>query len=468
MPLPDHLASAIEVLDVSCPVYDEAEAYYEGNVGEVITSRRLRTLFGQGSSALDRFRVNYARTPVDVLLERTQIQGIACSDAGALKLLDAIWNANQLGLEAKDIHRMTYTYGDAYAIGWPDDTLDGGVSLYSHDPRAVRVFYSQSAPRTKEYAIHRWVEIGDVDNGFGEGLFQRVNIYWPDVVEQWISQHRVDSVHGQPVVGLPPVSNDPDLVPLPGEPEIANPTPGTLPVFHFRNARPYGRAEHADAFGPQDMINKLNVTMMVSVDYAGYPQRYVTTDSALSPSPQADAFGPPPEDSISVDAGLSSDSEMEAGPGSTWLLSGSDIKVGQFASAETLNFLNATHSLIKQMAAVTDIPAHYFDRAGQMPSGESFRRAEQPLNDKVADREALLGVTWHELFDWCLASNGTLPSDALPIWAPPSVWNDKESWETAKLELDVGIPFDQVLRERGYSEDLIEQWTANQPNQGLQ
>jgi Phage portal protein, SPP1 Gp6-like len=460
MPLPDYLAHALSALDAHAPAYDEAEAYFEGVVPEVITSRRLRQLFGQGSSP---FRINYARTPVDVLLERTQIQGIACSDAGALKLLDAIWDANQLGLEAKDIHRMTYEFGDAFLIGWPDDELEGGVSLFAHDPRAVRVFYDASQPRRKSHAVHRWVEPGDEVNGFGDGLFTRVNLYSEADVEQWVSRYRIDGTHGLPV----PIVDEPDLVPLPVDPVIANPTAPLLPVFHFRNARPFGRPEHADAFGPQDVITKLLVTMMVSVDFAGYPQRYVSTDSALSPAPAADAFGPPPDDSLSTDEGLSVDSEMEAGPGSTWLLSGSKIKVGQFPHADTSNFLNAIHSLIKQMAAVTDIPGHYFDRSGQMPSGESFRRAEQPLSSKVADREALLGVTWHELFDWCLAANNTLPSDAQPIWAPPQIWNDQDSWKTAALQLDAGVPLDQVLRERGYSEENIALWTANQPERGL-
>ena len=433
MPLPTYLTQAIDVLDNAAVGYDQAEAYYEGNVGEVITSRRLRQVFGLGSSGLDRFRINYARTPVDALLERTQIQGITCSDAGALKILDTVWKSNELGLEAKDIHRMVYEFGDAYLIGWQSDEVEGGVELYAHSPQNVRIFYDPARPRRKQYGVHRWIEQGNPDNELGEGLFTRVNIYWPDGVEQWQSRHRIDDVMGVPAATTL-VSDEPDLVPYGPAPLLESPTPGIIPIFHFRNARPFGRPEHADAYGPQDAITKLLVTMMVSVDFAGYPQRYVTTDSALAPGPQADAFGPPPDDSISLDEGLdglAGDSEMEAGPGSTWLLSGANVKVGQFATAQTDNFLAAIHSLIKQMASVTDIPAHYFDRAGQMPSGEAFRRAEAPLNSKVEDREALLGITWAETFNWILDANNTFAADPMPIWAPTQVWNDKDSWSTA-------------------------------------
>jgi hypothetical protein len=456
MPLPVYLTAAVTALDAHAEEYDTAAAYYEGTVAEVITSRRLRQMFG--NLGLDQFRINYARTPVDVLLERTQIQGINCSDAGSLKLLDTVWAANQLGLEAKDIHRRAFEFGDSYVIGWPDDEIEGGVALYAHDPRSVRVFYDPQRPRVKSHAIHRWIEAGDEENGLGEGLWTRVNLYFGEYVEQWVSQNRVDGVQGQLTLTA---DGEPDLVPLAIAPVVENPTPGVIPVFHFRTARPYGRPEHADAYGPQNMLTKLCTTMMVAVDYAGYPQRYVTTDSALSPSaPTSDAFGLPPEGSLSPDEGLDDASEMEAGPGSTWLLSGQSIKVGQFSAAETQNFLNAVHSIIKQMSAVTDVPLHYFDRTGDMPSGESFRMSEQPLIRKEQDRQAQLGITWHELYDYCLLVNGMAPSDALPIWAPANVWTDLNSWQTAVIQLNSGVPYDQVLRERGYGEDLIAEWAA--------
>lgn len=460
MPTPDHVIEALAALDAQSVGYEQAAAYYEGEVGEVVTSRRLQVLFGaEGISA---FRINYARTPVDALLEKTEIQGIECSDPGALKVLNLAWDANQLALESKDVHRRAYEFGDAYLIGWPDDELEGGVSLYAHDPREVRVFYDPQKPRQKSHAIHRWLERGDDDNGFGEGLWRRVNLYFPDRVEQYVSRYRVDSGGG---ISVGVMGSDPDLVLLDGDAGVvASSTPGVLPVFHFRTARPYGRPEHADAYGPQNMLTKLAATMMVSVDYAGYPQRYVTTDSALAPTPLEDAFTPPPDDSFSTDTGVSEDSRMEAGPGSTWLLSGSKIGVGQFPAAETNNFLNAMHSLVKQMSAVTDVPLHYFDRSGQMPSGESFRRAEAPLNTKVADREALFEVTWGEVFDYVLAVNGMVASDAMPIWSPVQVWADKDSWEVAALELAAGVPLEFVLRERGYSEEAILEIVGSEPD----
>jgi hypothetical protein len=466
MPTPLYVTEALDALRLSQPFYEEAHEYFVGDIQEVFSSQKLRQLIGPTG---DRYRVNFARTPVDVLLERTTMNGITSSDDAAVALLTTVWDDNELGQEAKDLHRMTYEYGDAYLIAWPNEDLPGNIEAYCHDPMNVRVFYDPQAPRRKSHAIHTWIErgTGPDGNGLGEGLWQRVAIYWPEYVEQWVTRERIDA-GGMLGVQSAIVGDETEFVPYivdgaDGDGIIVNPTPGIVPVFHFRNGRPYGRPEHADAYGPQDMINKLNITMMAAVDYAGFPQRYVLTDSALNPDDETDNFGPPPDDTLSIDdglPGLDETSSLRAGPGETWFLSGAKLGVGQFATSETQNFLNATESLIKQMASVTDVPGYYFDRSGQMPSGESFRRAEAPLNKKLNDRLAMLNVTWHEFFDYSLVVNGHEPSDAFIAWEPPEQFDDLDSWQTAQAQQDAGVSRVQTLVERGYSEEQAQQWDA--------
>jgi hypothetical protein len=462
MPTPNHVSKALDALRMAQPYYDTAADYYTGQIAEVFSSAKLRQLIGPTGH---RYRVNFARTPVDVLLERTTMNAITCSDAAALATLNTVWDANELGLEAKDLHRQTYEFGDAYLIAWPSDEIEGGVEAYAHDPLNVRVFYDAQQPRVKSHAVHTWTEYGtgSEGNGLSEGRWQRVALYWPDYVEQWVSKNRIDSALGQASVPGTQTEFVPYLIEGSNEDgTIENPVPGVIPVFHFRNGRPYGRPEHADAYGPQDMINKLNITMMTSVDFAGFPQRYVLTDSALNPGEEGDNFGPPPDDTLTTEGGLPGvdpDSDLRAGPGETWFLSGARLSVGQFQVSETQNFLNATESLIKQMASVTDVPGYYFDRSGQMPSGESFRRAEAPLNKKLDDRLAMLGVTWHEFFDYVLAVNGQSASDAFIAWQAPEVYSDKESWDTAVVQQSAGVSQEQTLRERGYSEEQIADFT---------
>lgn len=459
MAAPQYLLDALGELISARPRYEQAEAFYDGDVPEVFASRRMRMLFADTSYGTN-FRVNYSRTPVDALLERTQVQAITGSEPSAVNLLNEVWEDSQLGLEAKTLHKMVYEYGDAYLIGWPNEELPGGVEAYAHSPLNVRVFYDPSRPREKTHAVHAWAEpYRDVSGALREMM--RVNLYYPDVVEQWVSYSGTDSA-----TTIRRFDDFGDLLPYedpedPGAGAVIENPFGRIPVVHFRNERPYGRPEHADAYGLQNSLNKLMTTMMVSVDFAGYPQRYVLTDSALDSGFPTDGFSPV-EDDGTIDtegSGLSVDSALEAGPGATWLLSGSNVRVGQFEVSETQNFLNAINSLIQQMANVTDIPLHFFQRSGQMPSGESFRLANLPLDSKVEDRHALLGVSWREFFDLCLVLNGMKPSDATVAWLPPSPQTDEDSWKTAQLQLDAGVPSDEVLLERGYMPEQVAEWT---------
>jgi broad-specificity NMP kinase len=71
----------------------------------------------------------------------------------------------------------------------------------------------------------------------------------------------------------------------------------------------------------------------------------------------------------------------------------------------------------------------------------------------------MLGVTWHEFFDYVLAVNGQSASDAFIAWQAPEVYSDKESWDTAVVQQSAGVSQEQTLRERGYSEEQIADFT---------
>lgn len=438
----DAVRAGLHALKAAKPRYDEGEAYYLGKTGEVFLSDRVRRLLGRNGN---RFKVNFARTPVDVLLERTEISGITSADQVVQAFIDGVWADNQMGLEAKDVHRMAYEFGDSYLIAQPDDDEPNGISAYCHDPRTVRVFYDPARPRKKSHAIQHWYERGDEDNGLARGgVWLRVNVYWPDRTEMWASVAPAVESNGGFTMDLGTAEFR--LID-----EVDNPT-GIVPVFHFRNGRPYGRPEHADAMPIQDMINKTLVTMMSSLETAGFPQRWVLeNDSEAAQNAFEKGLQP------GADATAGDEPTHEAGPAAVFFMQGKST--GQYASAMSSNFLSPVHSLIQQMAAVTDVPMHYFDLTGGMPSGESYRAANGPLDKKVEHNQAQFGVTWREFFEYCLAVNGSVGT-AQVNWKPAQVYTDKESWEAAKLQLECGIPEDQIFAERGYSPKLIEEWRA--------
>jgi hypothetical protein len=452
-----HLTQAIKDLVAPRAAYSRAAQFFEGTIPEVFASEKLREIFKDQS---EHFRINYARTPVDLLAERTMVKGITCDNSAQQAALDQTWDDNQLGIEAKDVHLKAYEFGDSYIIGWLDDDLPGGVSLYQHEPTNVRVFYDPEKPRQKSHAVHSWLEPGDAGNSLGKGKWHRVNLYYPDRVEQWVSSQPHEDETGKTTV----IGAEVEYVPFVDESGVwplENPVPGVIPVFHYRTGRPYGRPEHADAYGPQEAINKLVLSMMGGVDHQVLPKRYIATDSALNadaPDPFAAAVGEAELDPEG--SGLDSSSTMSDEPGEVWILSGKNVRPGQFPAADISNFTGPIEMLVQQMADVTDMPANRYHRGGTTPSGDSQRMDEQPLNSKVSDRQAQFGVTWHELFEWVCAVRGLGPTNAEVAWAPPITYNDRDSWETAKLQLEAGVPFAQVMLERGYDSELVALWPS--------
>jgi hypothetical protein len=455
------LTEALKALKDAEPDYLEAEHFYCGEVDEVLASQKLRELFGEEAR---KYRCNYARTPVDVLMERTKIQGWTCSNSAQLAAIEAAWEDNQLGIEAKDVHRGGYEFGDSYLIAWPeedDPDFIGKVSAYCHDPKDVRVLYDQEKPRRKRLAIHRWEEAGADGNGLNIGeVWQRVNLYYPDRVERWVGDRPLINAAGSRTF----FNDDATFVGYDGDDQDSTIYHDYgIPVFHFRTARPYGRPEHADAYGPQYGINKLYLSLMGAVDYAVLPQRYVATESEVDQASPADAFAEAVGDPLDPEyqSGLSDNSSMETGPGNVWLLSGKNVRPGQFDAADSANFTGPMAALIDQLYDVTDMPANRrHGQGGQQPSGDSQRMSEIPLNNKADDRHAQFGVTWHEWAQFVCDVNGLGETDAQVAWAPPEQYNDLASWQAATEQLAAGVPFEQVMRERGYPTQVVATWQA--------
>lgn len=444
--LPDVAVTSLAVMSSEEDNYTRAEEYYRGTTREFFSSSRLQALLaGTG----ERFRVNFAATPVDVRLERTIIESF--SHPTSANFLQQVWQDNSMAFEALSVHRNAYSLGDAYVIAWPDETVPSGVSMYGHDPRTVRVFYDPARPRDKSHAVQVWVDAS------GNG---RLNLYERSGVSRYISISPIQSSPFDTEVAWTEYSPEEG-----GSFFLSNPVEGILPVFHFRTDRPYGLPVNLDAYGPQDMINKILITMMASVDYAGFPQRYVLTDSALDAGgPEAD-FGPLPTDSLTTPdeyiGSMDRGSKFESGPGATWLLGGSRLSVGQFSAADSDNFLKPLTSVVQMLAAVTDTPMHYFSMTGDAPSGESYRAANAPLDRAVDRLQASLGATWAELMDYVLLMRGDGPG-AQVLWRPSEQVNDEDFWSAQSTKIGLGMPVAEAFAEGGYTRDLLASWGLGQ------
>jgi hypothetical protein len=414
--------------------YNRAETYYEGTQPEVFLNQRWFKLFKSGQKD---FRFNFSKTVVDSVLNRLEIDQIETNSAQADEYMASILEQTDLKIDMNEIHRNALIYGDAYAIVWPDDT--GTLAIDYNSPLTTVVIYDQENPRKKLYAAKMWQHATyDVKK-------IKLNLYYADRIEKYEGYGEIENI------GFPQGENYTLLETIP------NPW-GEVPVFHFRTHKPYGRPEHADAFGPQDAINKLINTHMLTVDYQGAPQRYALSNGGSTA--ELDDFS---ED----DTARENIAALKNGPGELWYLQGVN-SVGQFPAADPDIFTKPVVEFVNQMAAITGTPSHYFLRGSYIPSGQALRVSEAPLTKKVLNRQMSFGSTWRDLFQFMLRIEGIVATIEID-WASAETVDAVDLWDVAVRKKSVGMPLEQILLELGYDPEIAkliseESTTAQTPS----
>jgi hypothetical protein len=395
--------------------YKEAQAYYNGDVPETFATAKLRRAF---RTTGDRSRLNFCRPVVDAVNDRLEIATISGDTKAATALIQKVWENNDLGLEAMEIHRMTLVNGDAYVMVWPDE--NGDVQISYNAPTNMTVVYDPENPRKMLYAVKMW-RSGEAET--------RMNIY----TDTEIRKYRTDSDE---------VTDGTNWF---GVETIDNPF-GQIPVFHFRTHRPFGRPEHYDAYDAQNAINKLFITNMFTIDYQGAPQRY-----ALSQVDNSGEFTDFDEDQTERE----NIGSLKNGPGELWYLKGVHT-VGEFKPADADTFWKPIEALRNTVASLTNTPAHYLSRGSYNPTGQSLRVAESPLLKKVHDREMSFGYTWRDVFRFILNIEG-INSNVQVLWKTHESLDELERWDVTAKKINAGLSKHQALREGGYTEDQIKQ-----------
>lgn len=406
------LERAFKALMAKQPRYNQLFQYRDGQQPLVYSTNRLRETFENISA---RFQQNWMSVVIDASLDRLVLQGFNCVDEPRQKLLEDLWNFNQLAIEAVSVHEAALITHEAFIIAWKDEA--GKVEAYYNDPRLVEMFYSLNNPRRKEFAA-KWY----VDREF----YYHMILYYPDRLEYY----KTAAPHKQG----PPNSYTafvPDVETVGGG---ADNEYGVIPVFHFRTNPRSHLGELDNLLTLQDAVNKLLADMMVAAEFGAFRQRWVISQGETS------ALRNAPNEIWTI----------QAGDGV-----GQQSQVGEFAATDLSNYLNSIDKIAQSIAIISRTPKHYFYSTGASLSGEALLAMEAPLAKKIQKFEVALSVVWQELavFLLLLSGEGEVdPVTILPIWEPiPSIQPLTEA-QTRKLSIDSGIPLVTQLRREGWSE----------------
>lgn len=361
-------------------------------------------------------------------------------------LNEEVWHRNELDIEAPEIHSKAGMFGDSYLFVWPSQD-DEGVDVFYNSPESTRIFYDPENPRVKQFAIKRWRA--------GRNK-TRVNLYYPDFIVKLVSKA---SKKGTKATEFEPHLDET----TDGQGFMENPY-GEIPIFHFRTARPYGKPEHMDAYGPQDAITKLSTGLMTVTDFAAYPQRFII--SRLGKGDEDDDIDWGDDETQDPEDKQSS---LISGPGRVWKLDNAD-KAGEFQAANVDQFLKPMDKYIELMASATGTPLSHLSMVRGTTStplsGPSQEKAETVLVKKIRARQRSYGATWREALQFAMKILGYEDVSVSVQWASLVERGTKDDWDGAISQQKAGVPIRQVLLEMGYTETLVDSWgyTAEDPN----
>lgn len=403
--------------------YERADAYYTGDVAEAYTSRSLANMFKNANAG---GHLNFCRPVVDAVHNRLELNVIVGTSDSANQVINDTWEFNQLGLDSNEVHRRALVFGDCYVMVWPDE--EGNMEISYNTPLTTSIVYDPERPKQKLYAVKMW-EVHEPNDDH-----TRMNLYYADTIYKYKAQGTsVDDGAQWSLIE-----------------QLENPF-GQVPVFHFRTERPYGRPEHIDAYHAQDYINKQFVTSQIVTEFQGAKQRWALTRPDATNGTEAQDFDD--EDTTGENGHA-----LRNGPGNVWFLDNIE-KVGEFSTADPNVFWDPIKDTIRSMASLTQTPLHYFEKTGNVPSGEALRVAEAPLIKKVKDRQVSFGQSWREVFKFVLLANG-IDEDVQVKWTEVESLDELERLDAALKKSTLGMSFEQIAKELGYDEEVIKEMVA--------
>lgn len=418
--------------------------YLEGRQSEYLS---LPAKFRQAwAEVIDRHAVNMCRPVVFSKVNRLNVEAWE-GDRDA----NTLWNIEGASQYQNEIYADSTTTGDAYMLVWPSRTMDGPIRwnpLRSDEAVAV---YSDDDPETVDYGVKIWLI---ESRGRNRQSRYRVNVYYPDRVERYVTPLVGSSGTGlvrDRSADISRIITSSQLQPYTEdglESAIGHDLPG-VPLVHFRNNRGldrrYGRSDLADVVPLQDALNMASLNALVASEMYGLPLRVLLgfeltdddddgiPDNLPKPDPRADRFLAFP---------------------------GTQTRVEQLSPADLTQLIGLIGTYVNQIAAVSQRPSHIFLNQGlSAPSGESLRVAERPLIAEVQTQQQVFTPSWREV----MRLTGF---EASPLWAEADLIDVTEQWQIVQQKVDVGYPLRQALIETGMEADIVDEVLASQGSVG--
>ena len=425
--------------------YQSYRDYDDGEHNTQLTERMrqfLQVKTGQ------EFNGNYCPVVIDALVEKLTVTGF---EAGAQSAqLWQWWEASRMDGIQDVVHRSAVRDGDTYLIVEYDNEKEQPAfidELAYNGHEGVKVHYSKESRRTIEFASKRW----QIDHGDDAGYRRRLNLYYPNRIEKYISDSRMDEGNWQRYQ-----AEDDPAWPLWWTRDGAEfGEPLGVPVIHFKNSDQgynYGKSEIRSVIPLQDALNKSIIDLVAAADTTGFRIFFMIGDdpSALTVVPGTWIYTLRPP----------------GGP--------NGAQIGHIPGEDLSSLIKVIDKFTLLIAHVSRTPVSMFQITNQRAAEGTQKQEESGLVNKARKRHIYFGNAWEDAMAMARKLHNVFgPGPELDenqiistVWGDPEVRNEKEHIETIALKKEkLGIPLEVAWAEAGYSPEQIEEMKQSEEYQ---
>jgi hypothetical protein len=355
----------------------------------------------------DMCRVNVLGLVVSSVAQSMYVDGYRAPKAEAEAPAWDIWQQNRMDARQIGVHRAGLGYGVAYVTVLPGDPVP---VIRGHSPRTLNAIY------------------GEDDD-------------WP----MWALEKRRSAVRGETLYRL----YDDEAVyyvkaASGGKVEFVSREDhglGVVPVVRFLAESDLDEevtSEVEDLIPLQDQINLTTFGLLVTQHYGAFPQRFIA--------------GWAPED----------DSEkLQAKQNKLWTFEDHETKAGQLPAASLDGYVESRKDTIRNLAAISQTPAHALRGELVNLSAEALAAAEQAERRKVTERETMFGESWEQVLALAAQIDGLEADPAAQVR-----WKDTEARALAatvdalgKMAEMLHIPFEELWEKvPGVTQQDVARW----------
>jgi hypothetical protein len=437
-------------------MYRRAREYYDGNHHTQLTDR-MREYLSVDSDA--DFTVNYMPTVVNAKSDRLRVNNFAVENDDILQ--DALWTwwrSNRMDRKSGIIHLASIRDGDSFVlVEW--DNVEK-TPRYHPEPafsgEGVMVYYSDERRDEIEFASKSWL----IRHGHSAGKSRRLNLYFSDRIEKYISHD--DVVNGQFRAFVDEQDKNGELLQgHVGEAWVVwwtdtgkkDGSPLGVPVVHFKHndtGDSFGTSHLASVMPIQDAVNKAMIDLLGAMD--------------------TDAFD------ILVGYGSSEWKNQKVGPGAIVAVSAKQTE----AKLERVNggtsssaLLQVYSALVIEVARISGTPMSYFQSSGQIAAEGTMKQQEIALVSQVKKSQIDFGNAYEEMMKLSVRLHNAFSDEARlddralieTLWDEAESRNEKVQAETLAIKVGkLGVSAAQAQIELGYDATQLASFRRTQLN----